>query len=74
MERYQGEERSEVKNKVIPYLIARGRGYSITIVETPNGFYISLKHNEEKVRLQIDLLKFLEVSKRIQERVSRIAK
>ena len=65
---------STEKREVIPYLIAYDKGYSVTIIETPNGFFLRLKHGDQRVNLQLDLLNLLEATKRISERLSRIVK
>lgn len=70
----QYKSNSTEKRRVTPYLIAFGRGYSVTIVETPTGFFLRLKQGEQRVNLQLDLLKLLEATSRIRERLSRIVK
>jgi len=62
------------EKKATPYLIAYGKGYSITIIETPNGFFLRLRQGDQKINLQLDLLKLLEATSRIRERLSRIVK
>lgn len=62
------------EKKATPYLIAYGRGYSVTIIETPNGFFLRLKQGDQRINLQLDLLKLLEATSRIRERLSRIVK
>ena len=62
------------EKKATPYLIAYGRGYSVTIIETPNGFFLRLRQGDQKINLQLDLLKLLEATSRIRERLSRIVK
>jgi len=70
----QYKNNSTEKRKVTPYLIAFGRGYSVTIVETPTGFFLRLKQGEQRINLQLDLLKLLEATAKIRERLSKIVK
>jgi len=65
---------AEKKKEVIPYLIAYGKGYSVTIIETPNGFFLRLNQGDKKINLQLDLLRLLEATSRIRERLSKIVK
>ena len=62
------------KREVIPYLIAYGKGYSITIIETPSGFFLRLNQGDQKVNLQLDLLRLLEATSRIRERLAKVVK
>ena len=66
------------KREVIPYLIAFGKGYSVTIIETPSGFFLRVKSKqgdkEVKENLQLDILRLLEATSRIRERLSRVVK
>jgi len=62
------------KREVIPYLIAYGKGYSVTIVETPTGFFLRLNQGDKKINLQLDLLRLLEATAKIRERLSKVVK
>ncbi|GEM_PF-1610747 len=62
------------KREVISYLIAFGKGYSVIIIETPSGFFLRLKQGDQKVNLQLDILRLLEATSRIRERLSRVVK
>ena len=60
--------------EVVPYLIAYGKGYSVTIIETPNGFFLRLNQGDKKVNLQLDLLRLLEATSKIRERLAKVVK
>ena len=62
------------KREVVPYLIAYGKGYSVTIVETPTGFFLRLNQGDKKINLQLDLLRLLEATAKIRERLSKVVK
>ena len=78
MEEFAKMKKGDGGNKdsanVRAYPIAWGRGYAITVFEGRDGFWLRVKHGQEKTNLQLDILRFLEVAQKIKERVSKIAK
>ena len=65
---------SEEKREVIPYLIAFGKGYSVTIIETPSGFFLRLKQGDKKVNLELNIFRLLEATSRMKERLNKVVK
>jgi len=78
MESFTNVKKEKEVNKsssdVKAHPIAWGKGYAITIFEGRNGFWLRIRRGKEKINLQLDLLRFLEVAQKIKERVSKIAK